>query len=64
MTDQVFLSTKGAASLLGVKVSTIYKWVQIKKIPYRKHGRLVKFDRRSLLEWSNMRETKPYSEPS
>ena len=64
MKEQVFLNPKGAAVLLGVKVSTIYKWVQIKSIPYRKHGRLLKFDRRSLLEWSNRRETKPYSEHS
>lgn len=61
MTEQIFLNPKGAADLLGVKVCTIYKWVHIKQIPYRKHGRLLKFERRSLLEWSNLRETKPYS---
>ena len=59
MTEQVFLNQKEAARLLGVKVCTIYKWVHTKQIPYRKHGRLLKFDRRSLLEWSNQRETQP-----
>jgi excisionase family DNA binding protein len=53
MVDKIFLSPKEAAELLGVSIATIYKWVHFKEIPYRKHGRLLKFDRRSLIDWSN-----------
>lgn len=62
MNEKLFLSPVEAAELLGVKVATLYKWVHFKQIPYRKHGRLLKFERRSLLVWSNAREIKPYSE--
>lgn len=60
MKEQIFLNSKSAASLLGVKISTIYKWVHTKQIPYRKHGRLLKFEKGTLLEWSDMREIKAY----
>jgi len=62
MLETTYINAPQAASLLGVKVGTIYKWVQHKKIPFRKHGRLLKFDRRSLVDWSNQQETKAYSQ--
>jgi excisionase family DNA binding protein len=61
MTEAIFLTPKEAADILSVKVSTIYKWVHFKQIPYRKHGKLLRFDRRSLIIWSNAREIQPYS---
>ena len=45
-----------AADLLGIKISTIYKWVHYRKIPYRKHGRLLKFERSTLMMWSKSQE--------
>ena len=62
MNDPVFLTPAQAAEFLGVKLNTIYKWVQTKQIPYRKHGRLIRFFRDDLLEWSKSKEIKPYSE--
>jgi excisionase family DNA binding protein len=62
MLEATYINVPQAASLLGVKVGTIYKWVQHKRIPFRKHGRLLKFDRRSLVDWSNQQETKAYSQ--
>ncbi len=46
------LTTKEAAALLAVSVRTIYAWVAERRIPYRKAGRLLRFDRDELLAWS------------
>jgi len=59
MTDQTFLTPSQAADFLGVKLSTIYKWVHMRKIPFRKHGRLLRFDRQSLIAWSNCQIIQP-----
>ena len=39
------------ASYLGVKVSTLYKWVHAKQVPYYKIGRLVKFRKSEVDCW-------------
>lgn len=46
------LTVKEAAILLAVKPRTIYAWVAERRIPYRKVGRLLRFDRDELLAWS------------
>lgn len=61
MHEANFLTPREAASLLGVKLGTIYRWVHIRRIPYRKHGRLLKFEKSVLLEWSKSQEIKHYS---
>jgi excisionase family DNA binding protein len=45
-----------AAAILGLKVSTIYNWVHRRKIPFRKHGRLLRFDAAALHAWSKAQE--------
>lgn len=40
-----------AAEVLDVSVNTIYAWVNQRRIPYLKIGRLVKFDIIELEEW-------------
>ena len=60
MSDDSFMTPVQAAVFLGVKLPTIYKWVQMKQIPFRKHGRLLRFSRRDLLDWSNNRKIQPY----
>ncbi len=37
------MGIKDISEMLGVSVSTLYKWVSEKKIPFVKIGRLVKF---------------------
>ena len=59
MINQIFLTPPQAADFLGVKISTIYKWVHMRKIPFRKHGRLLRFDRQSLADWSNCQIIQP-----
>lgn len=46
------LDVDEAASLLQVKVGTLYSWVSKRKIPFRKVGSLVRFDRAELMAWT------------
>ena len=47
------LTVKEAARLLAVKPRTIYAWVRDKRIPFRRAGRLLRFDYAELLNWSS-----------
>jgi excisionase family DNA binding protein len=51
------LSVSQAAEYLGITVSTLYNWVHARKIPFRKHGRKLVFNKASLERWSRERET-------
>ena len=46
------LTVKDAAAFLSLKPRTIYAMVAERRIPYRKAGRLLRFERSELLEWS------------
>ena len=47
------------AQRLGVKVNTVYSWVNQRKIPYVKMGRLLKFDLSDIAAWVAERKVKP-----
>lgn len=51
MTEKRFIGVKELAVYLGIKVNTVYSWVCLRKIPYVKMGRLVKFDLREIDKW-------------
>jgi excisionase family DNA binding protein len=46
------LDVDEAASLLNAKAGTLYSWVSKRKIPFRKVGSLVRFDRAELMAWT------------
>lgn len=46
------MNLKDAAEYLGVSQLTIYGWTSKKKIPFRKVGRLLRFDRNELEAWT------------
>jgi len=46
------LTVKEAATFLAVKDRTIYAWVQQRRIPFRRAGRLLRFDRVELSNWA------------
>lgn len=48
---QELLSPKQLAGQLHISVHTVYLWVQLKKIPHYKLGKLVKFDLQEIQEW-------------
>jgi len=43
-----FIGVKELATYLGIKVNTVYAWVSMKRIPFHKFGKLVKFDLREI----------------
>lgn len=55
MTDEL-LTPEQLADFLGVKLSTIYKWVHIGYLPTVKLGKLVRFKKCSILLWLEKRE--------
>ena len=44
---------------LGVTINTLYSWVNQRRIPYVKVGRLVKFDQKDIEAWIAERKVKP-----
>lgn len=46
--EKRFIGVKEFAQYLGIKEATVYAWVSMKKIPYHKFGKLVKFDLREI----------------
>jgi len=54
-----FLDIRSAALFLRVTIATMYAWVHQRKLPYRKHGRRVVFNRSELLDWSAARAIRP-----
>ena len=45
------MSIQEAADYLGISLHTLYGWVNMKKLPYYKIGRFVKFDIKDLNVW-------------
>jgi len=53
------LTIQQAAQITGVSITTLYKWVSHRKIPYIKMGSLVKFDPLKLEEWIKQQTVMP-----
>ncbi|MEW8552650.1 MAG: helix-turn-helix domain-containing protein [Candidatus Thiodiazotropha sp.] len=51
MVDDRWLSVDEIAAYLGVKRDTVYKWIERKKMPSHKVGRLWKFRRQEVDDW-------------
>ena len=60
MLERRFIGVDELSRYLGVKKSTLYSWVNQRKIPYVKMGGLVKFDLPKIDEWLKKREVKPF----
>lgn len=46
------LTVREAAAFLSVKERTIYAWVQERRVPFCRAGRLLRFDRAELSAWA------------
>ncbi len=55
-----YLTVSKAAEYLGIKKSTLYKWVRLNKAPHAKLGTRIVFDPECLDAWvkENSRQTK------
>jgi len=51
MVDDRWLSVDEIAAYLGVKRDTVYKWIDRKKLPAHKVGRLWKFQKIEVDQW-------------
>jgi len=49
--DKLLINVKQLSELTGLSVFTLYSWINQKKIPYVKVGRLVRFDPRRIEKW-------------
>ena len=50
-----FVGIQGLSEYLDVKPKTVRSWVWMRKIPYHKLGRLVKFDLQEIENWLKIR---------
>jgi len=55
-----FLGVKELSEYLGLPINTLRSWVWMRKIPYVKLGRIVKFDLRDIDEWIRERKVEPF----
>lgn len=55
-----FLGVKELAEYLGIPINTLRSWVWLRKIPYVKLGKIVKFDLRDIEEWIKERKVEPF----
>jgi excisionase family DNA binding protein len=56
------IGVQEAARYIGISVTTLYKGVSQRKIPYIKMGKLVKFDPIKLDEWIKQQTVMPMPE--
>jgi excisionase family DNA binding protein len=60
LTEQRLVGLQEIAVYLNIKPSTIYAWVNQKRLPYIKIGRLVKFDLQDIDAWIQERKVKEF----
>ena len=54
--NQSLLTPEAVCKWLGIRRSTLYAWVRLRKIPYHKVGSLIRFRRSDILKWLEARE--------
>jgi len=57
--DKRFLDIKELAKYLGISISTLYDWINQRKIPYVKISNLVRFDLNEIDKWIEEKRIKP-----
>ena len=57
--ERKYLSVKELSEYLGIPKHTIYSWTSMKRIPYVKIGRLLRFDKNKIDSWLKERTIEP-----
>jgi excisionase family DNA binding protein len=52
LTMPQLMTIQQCAEFLQVKIDTLYTWTSNRKIPFRKVGGLLRFDRDEIVEWT------------
>lgn len=60
--EDIFLNVEAAATVLGIKVSTLYGKVSRREVPYFKRGKLLQFDKADLIDWVRAGRKKTHKE--
>lgn len=60
MVEKRFIGIKECSQYLDVPIGTLYSWISLKKIPYHKFGKSVKFDLKDLEIWIKKRKVNPH----
>ncbi len=55
-----FLGISELSEYLGIPVGTLYSWTSMRKIPYCKMGKVLRFDLQAIEGWIREREIKPH----
>jgi excisionase family DNA binding protein len=63
MIEDRWLSVDEIAAYLGIKRDTVYKWIDRKKLPAHKVGRLWKFRRHEVDDWVTSGKGDPRTAP-
>ena len=63
MTEQKLMDITAAAQYLAISKATIYSWVCLKRIPYVKLGRALRFERSELDAFISARKTEARLSP-
>lgn len=50
--DKRYIDIEELSQYIGVSRNTIYSWIWLKKIPYFKMGKLVRFDLKEIDTWA------------
>lgn len=58
--EKRLVDVKELAVYMQVKANTLYSWVSQKQIPYKKVGRLVRFDVQEIDRWLNEKNVEVY----
>ena len=61
--DDRWLSVEEIAEYLGINRDTVYKWIERKKMPAHKVGRLWKFKKSQIDRWVEAGRAGPDAEP-
>ena len=54
--EKRYLTVKELSEYLGIPRHTIYCWISMRKIPFVKMGRLVRFDIEAIQKWVQQRK--------
>lgn len=54
-----YLSPKELSQYMGVSVHTVYLWIALRKIPYTKIGKLVRFNSAEIDAWLKLQHVEP-----
>ena len=62
ITEKRFVGPNELAKYLDISVNTVYSWVYLRRIPFVKMGRLVKFDLKDIDKWLQHYRQEPHKE--